>query len=167
MPSERELVYKLDEGMALGGAPEKLYIILCNDLSGRGFRPENLFRFGCSQGTSFVKLTVDWAEWNRQVHSNAGYCRIAFDSALVGGNEAQSPDGQVYEGSYTPGPSGSSEVDYSGKRIGESVFEGKIQRGHGPLYDGPSRLSPCENSYQVGWQHGYTAARVLCNGGLD
>jgi hypothetical protein len=62
MPTERKLVYRLDERMAASGVPKELHIILGDGMSGSALGTEDLLLVGRSQGIPFVEFLSYWAD---------------------------------------------------------------------------------------------------------
>lgn len=167
MPAERKLVYKLDEGMATGGEPQELHIILWDGVFGGSPGTPTQVRSGRSQGVSFVELTIDRAKWHREIYRDARHRDQSLDPSASGGTETQSLDRQVDQGSDPSRSSGMPEVDHPGQRVGESVLEREVQRGHDPLFYRSPGFGSGPGPYEIWWQYGDPKTGMLRYGRLN
>lgn len=165
MSAERKLVYRLDEGVAPSGVPEELHIILGDGLSGSGIGATDLFLSGCPQGVPTFKLTPDWPEWYREVYGHAGHSSEPSNPVDSRRDETGTPDRQEHQGSNPSGLDRSTEVNHSGVGASEPVLEREVQRGDDTVLYRFIGLGPSTGTYEIWWEHGDPASRVLCHGG--
>src|SRR5271157_694096 len=167
MSTKRELVYKLDESMAFSGVPKIIHLVFRDGLPWGRFREKDLFLAGCSPGLSASKSSANWPEWYRQIDSNAGHSCESFNTSTPGGHEAEALNGKEHQGSDPSGLGRCSEVDHPSERTSEPVQQGEVQRGDDTIFHRPPGLGPGTSTYQIRWEHGDSAPRVLCDGRLD
>lgn len=164
MSSERKLVYRLDEGVALSGESKILSPVLGNGVFGRGTRTQDLFLSGCPQSIPTFEPSLDRAEWHREEHGDAGHRDLPPNPPASGGTQAQPTDGKVNQGSDPSGSSGLPEVNYPSERTSEPVLEREVQRGDDPVLHRSTGPCTCTSEDKVGREYGYTATGVLCDG---